>query len=121
MNEIVEKYTTVQELDQLINLLQTKKNQILQTEFNHKFEQLRKLLKIYKKPYKRLPKYENLVDTNQVYFFKTKYRMPIIAPSNDAQKTINGKVCQPAQAPNMASNLKSPWPMPSMPRINLKI
>ena len=34
---------------------------------------------------------------------------------------VNGKIATPPHAPSTASNLKSPWPMPSLPVISLNI
>ena len=47
--------------------------------------------------------------------------MPIIAPTADDNKMIKGSDCQPNQAPSAASNLKSPYPIPSFPVINLNM
>ncbi|MNR24838.1 hypothetical protein D3C85_1419430 [compost metagenome] len=38
-----------------------------------------------------------------------------MAPTSDDSKIVSGKICQPPQAPSMANNLKSPWPIPSLP------
>ncbi|MDT4860528.1 hypothetical protein FQZ97_950970 [compost metagenome] len=45
---------------------------------------------------------------------------PSTAPTRDDSRMVSGSTCQPPQAPSIASNLKSPWPMPSLPVTSLK-
>ena len=73
LNEIAEKFNTIEELTEIINVLENKKGQLIEVEFNNKFNQLRKLLKANKKPYKRLPRHDDLINVNSFYLFKTKY------------------------------------------------
>src|SRR5690606_39280311 len=45
--------------------------------------------------------------------------MPRTAPTREDSRMVSGSTCQPPQAPSMASSLKSPKPMPSLPVISL--
>lgn len=47
--------------------------------------------------------------------------MPIMAPANDEKRMTNGSIFQPNHAPIADSNLKSPYPIPSLPVIILKL
>ena len=40
---------------------------------------------------------------------------PTTAPTSDDSRIVGSTPARPVQAPNAASSLKSPWPMPSLP------
>lgn len=47
--------------------------------------------------------------------------MPKMLPLIDAANAMKGRICQPNQAPKIARSLKSPCPIPSILRMDLKI
>ena len=56
-----------------------------------------------------------------LYDLKTINEIPMTAPTQDYKIIIKGSNFQPSHAPNTANNLKSPWPIPSLPVANLYI
>ena len=62
--------------------------------------------------YEILVAYSGGIDSTALLYLADKF-------AKQEKINISGSACQPNQAPKAANNLKSPWPIPSLPVSNL--